>query len=338
MDPKAAIPDPMPTPGQPSRLGPITRRLVYTLALFSIITATSFAGAGPLEDLLRLKWFDDLRCINSLFAVLWVAGMLIIWRRAVVWTPRRKWLTSLVCLMPFLQVVYGRPWWTPPPTGWLNLGLSDLGMRIGQAQLEIGCWIWLITWIWWGREFEDMQNGATHARVRHGRMTATGRRLVASFAMLPILFGTFLLTYQAIRSLAAKNNPDGEALAITAIVAVVFWIMTWRRATAWSRTVLWKTTLLTVLLIAVPVGAFWIHKGRSFESVVLALAFSGWGIWLMVTVSIWPSVERIDLGGRATPRCLRCGYLLTGLTATRCPECGDEPTIDVLWQATAGEL
>ena len=36
--------------------------------------------------------------------------------------------------------------------------------------------------------------------------------------------------------------------------------------------------------------------------------------------------------GASAPRCLKCGYLLIGLRSTRCPECGDEPTLDELWR------
>ena len=36
---------------------------------------------------------------------------------------------------------------------------------------------------------------------------------------------------------------------------------------------------------------------------------------------------------REPPRCLGCGYNLSGLTHCRCPECGREHRLDELWRA-----
>jgi hypothetical protein len=63
-----------------------------------------------------------------------------------------------------------------------------------------------------------------------------------------------------------------------------------------------------------------------------------WGLWMAGTVRFWPMRPEDIISQSLTPRCRKCGYLLNGLTATRCPECGDEPTLDELWAATAGEV
>ena len=73
------------------------------------------------------------------------------------------------------------------------------------------------------------------------------------------------------------------------------------------------------------------------DAVLVFLPVIGWGVWMAVTMSIWPR-RRYGMRPEDTPpRCLKCGYLLIGLRATRCPECGDEPTLDELWYTTTGE-
>ncbi|MCH8966713.1 MAG: hypothetical protein IID43_03475 [Planctomycetes bacterium] len=51
-------------------------------------------------------------------------------------------------------------------------------------------------------------------------------------------------------------------------------------------------------------------------------------------MTIWPMRPEAASRGDRAPQCLRCGYLLIGLRATRCPECGAEPTLDELWSAS----
>jgi hypothetical protein len=60
----------------------------------------------------------------------------------------------------------------------------------------------------------------------------------------------------------------------------------------------------------------------------------GWGLWMGVTVHLWSRDGRGYVETSEGPRCLKCGYLLVGLRATRCPECGDERTLDELWGAS----
>ena len=55
---------------------------------------------------------------------------------------------------------------------------------------------------------------------------------------------------------------------------------------------------------------------------------------MAVTIRIWPLRQAGEYGGDRSPRCLQCGYLLIGLSSTRCPECGSEPTLDELWRAS----
>ena len=326
----------VPVSGNSNRLGPITLRIVCTLALFPIVAITSFIGTGLRENQLRLSWFDDLRCLNSLVAIVWVTGMLVIWRRTVSWTPQRKWLTALVCLIPFLQVVYGRPLWTPAPTSFIDLG--DLLMRAGQGQIGIGFWLWLTSWIWWGREDAAMHDETQGFQADSVRIGSMSRRIVACLAMMPMQIGCYILLYKALESSLGSKKDVPVSMSLLAIASVAAWIMIWRRAITWTRKTLWQTTWLALALLVLPLGAQFIYTSAPAQGAVVILTLMGWCTWMIVTVRVWPMTVAISNGCEMAPRCLQCGYLLTGLTSTRCPECGDEPTIDALWQATAGKL
>lgn len=72
----------------------------------------------------------------------------------------------------------------------------------------------------------------------------------------------------------------------------------------------------------------WIGAG-----VTLLLLFS-LGLLVFVLFLVWrEGYKRGWRRARSTPpRCLNCGYNLSGLTRCRCPECGAEFCIDELWR------
>jgi len=81
----------------------------------------------------------------------------------------------------------------------------------------------------------------------------------------------------------------------------------------------------------------WIEAG------VILLVVLTLGLTILVVFLIWRDGYRG--GWRAArnqaPHCPQCTYNLSGLTRTRCPECGMELTLDELWRTpviTAGAL
>ena len=70
------------------------------------------------------------------------------------------------------------------------------------------------------------------------------------------------------------------------------------------------------------------------EAGVFLLVLLTGGLALFVVFLIWrDGYGRGWRAARATPpKCLRCGYNLSGLTQCRCPECGTEYRIDDLWR------
>lgn len=67
---------------------------------------------------------------------------------------------------------------------------------------------------------------------------------------------------------------------------------------------------------------------------VIVLVVMTGALALFVLLMIWrDGYARGWRSARSTPpKCLRCGYNLSGLTQCRCPECGSEFRIDELWR------
>lgn len=88
-------------------------------------------------------------------------------------------------------------------------------------------------------------------------------------------------------------------------------------------------------------------KGRGQEVALIACgAFVGSVtaplLWLVATVVIWRETtteraQRLRGAARGGVACPTCGYNLTGLTTTRCPECGTQFTLDELLAQQGGK-
>jgi hypothetical protein len=65
-------------------------------------------------------------------------------------------------------------------------------------------------------------------------------------------------------------------------------------------------------------------------------------LWLIGTILAWQETAaeraaRIKASGKSTITCPKCGYNMTGLTESRCPECGSKFTLDELMAAQVHE-
>lgn len=323
--------------GSVKRAGPIARRLVYALVLLPILPAMAIAGVVCTREWVGLGSFDEIRGLHLICPILWVVLSIVIWRGAIEWTLGRRWLTALIGMIPFAQVVYGQAIWD---AGCINVEL----LRVGQHEIGIGVWIWLTIWVWWGLERTHMLwrgSARPDGDVRQ-TLSPTARRIVASIGSVPFTFGVFLVFIVAMDDLTSLSEEHGWtwAYGLSSIVAVVTWSVIWGRAVAWSGRVWARTLIGAIVLLIIPSVAQVLvsHRSDDFAIVLVrVLPVIGWGLWMGGTVSLWPM--RVESGGfrDAPPQCISCGYLLIGLRGTRCPECGDEPTLDELWRATAGD-
>lgn len=320
------------------RLGSVTRKLVFTLVLIPIVPAVSGIATVLIEEFWSPgPWSgDETRHYHFIFAALWVSALLLIWRSLVLWTMGRKWLTAMVAVVPFVQVIHGMHWW-----GDAGCWRGDV-LRFGQHNLGIGVGTWLLVWVWWGWEKRRMVEDTISKRQLARRMSPAAIRMVATIGMIPFVVGVFALVATAIGDLGSSPGTgwsEASALGITAIVAVSIWLLIWRGAVEWSSRVCIRAVLGAVVLIGIPIAAIPVFEsilsGGWLEIAIYRFPVIGWGIWMAWTVRGW-SVREGPVDAGSAPRCLSCGYLLIGLRSTRCPECGDEPTIDELWRAAAG--
>ena len=119
-----------------------------------------------------------------------------------------------------------------------------------------------------------------------------------------------------------------------------YWISIWRQTVKWTpqRTNRTMLAALAAALVGLVAGAMTgaMEEGFGFfiGSVVPPL------LWVVGTVLVWRETDaeravRLRAAGKDGPGipCPTCGYDMTGLKSTRCPECGSEFTIDELLAA-----
>lgn len=257
-----------------------------------------------------------------------MAGFILVWRTAIIWTLGRTGLTAVVSVVPFVQIVFNKPLW--------NAGcISDDVLRAGQHYTSCGLWSWLVVWLWWGMESWIMRN--QFSTNDSSQRLAWLARLGASLGMLPTIFGLWLIVSVFLSTvLNVTWTPLGLCWSylICALVALVGWFLIWRRAVNWSEGSFAKTIGAWVLFVGLPIaGQFLGSGGNTVKDISIVVApVIGWGIWMAWTMWYWPM--RVEAGVADGPICMKCGYSLQGLKATRCPECGDEPTLDELWAAS----
>lgn len=151
----------------------------------------------------------------------------------------------------------------------------------------------------------------------------------------------FLFLFLILDSIHRK--PFYSLCVSTVIMAPAFvlgWIRIWKGEFCWTPLRVLRT-LVAFLMSAVAGGgayaAFDLVPNRevSAELGIIQADMIFASAWILTSTLAWreTSTERTArLGGRGSMRlpCPKCGYNLTGLRETRCPECGATYTLDEL--------
>jgi len=171
-------------------------------------------------------------------------------------------------------------------------------------------------------------------------------RILLSIFMFPLasIFYIFVIVLvdSTVRTPNYRDREDAEFLAsgfLTWMVVAVYWCLLWRSGVHWNSSRV-RHTLLAALgaaTVGLVTGAFagsLINNGDGsfgiFIGGVLTII-----LWLVATVFIWreTTVERADRvkgASKSAITCPTCGYNLTGLSESRCPECGSKFTLNEL--------
>jgi hypothetical protein len=174
-------------------------------------------------------------------------------------------------------------------------------------------------------------------------------RILLSIFMFP-LAGLFymivlIVSVNALRS-ASLFHPQQETMVfalcgiLTWILVAAYWCLLWRSSVKWNNERITHTWLATggALLVASIAGFVGGAIMPSRDSATFGTLIAGVLailLWLIATVFIWRETaaeraERIAGSSGSAIACPICGYNLTGLTESRCPECGSKFTLDEL--------
>jgi hypothetical protein len=158
--------------------------------------------------------------------------------------------------------------------------------------------------------------------------------------ILPLTGAIFVLLMGAFMSRSAPPSPAGIAVIWAAVYTfvAVYWVLLWRDLVRWTPARKRNTGLAAplALLAGFLIGSVLVHVLRA--PTVGAMLVGGGVVpivWVLTTVLVWREtprerMERITAAGTDSVCCPVCGYNMTGLHESRCPECGSRFTLDQL--------
>ncbi|MBL1216875.1 MAG: hypothetical protein D8M59_05205 [Planctomycetes bacterium] len=127
------------------------------------------------------------------------------------------------------------------------------------------------------------------------------------------------------------------ANGVTFVFVVCYWWLLWKPRTNWTamRALATGAATLVILIISAIAGAG-IHFGIGDDLGVFSGGCIAIALWLFATVFIWREtagerIARLRATGRNPVCCPNCGYNMTGLGVSLCPECGAKYTLDELF-------
>jgi peptidoglycan/LPS O-acetylase OafA/YrhL len=162
-------------------------------------------------------------------------------------------------------------------------------------------------------------------------------RILLAILMFPLASLAYLVIVVMLFELWGWSNGEevfiGAGLATWAFLAG-YWYLLWRKSVRFTGQRIAVTLLAAGPAAGVALGIGAVVYAMEDEVGVFVGSTAAPLLWIVATIFIWRETaeergERLS-GAAAGIVCPVCGYNLTGLTATRCPECGKQFTIDEL--------
>jgi len=298
---------------------------------------TVIAAAVPLAQVLWWKPLWQAGCVSEeVLRVGQSTGMIGLWAWGTIWV-----------------------WW-----GWTKLGpsvrrrlrMSDSARRVllslGSVPVIVGGY--LITLVLFEEEiFAD--NSFWYLRLAQVTWTlavvvllamvlcfirgqTAARRRIPMLASIAVLCGVPWVWSGAMGEMTDFRAALAYSNLVWAVVAILSWLLIWRTVVLWSPATRTTTCGLALAFLGLAVAAPSAPpQGNSGEIYRVMVPIMAWGWWIIATTSLW-QFQEVALRGPLQERlcCSSCGYSLRGLYGTRCPECGEQPTLDELVTSIIG--
>ena len=173
------------------------------------------------------------------------------------------------------------------------------------------------------------------------RLIAQIMLAILLFPLAGLLYFSAFVVYMETRS---GWGPDRETAAMFVAGLVTwgfiacYWLALWRKGVRWTGDRSLYTTVCFVVAAIAGAVLGMVMGGVTNEDAVGAFVGTTTAplLWQVGTILVWRETaaeraERLSQRGMAGGvLCPTCGYNMSGLKGTRCPECGSEFTLDAL--------
>jgi hypothetical protein len=173
-------------------------------------------------------------------------------------------------------------------------------------------------------------------------------RIMLAILLFPLagtLYFIVFVVYVKSQNSWSRHNTN-IAFLIAGIVSWIFiagyWYALWRKTVRWTDgRISWTALCFLGAVLAGAVAGAAIYALEDELGVFVGTVL-GPLLWQVGTVLVWREsaaerAERLAQSGPGGVVCPTCGYNLTGLKGTRCPECGSEFTLDSLLACQPGK-
>jgi len=300
----------------------VASRILMTLALWAALPAVFALGGFALPDGFRDETFRAAALATFVGMGLYVW----LWRRFVRWSVGRSAASVSLLAVVLGHLILWQPMWD---AGCVTDVLITAQQEAVFSLVAIG-----LACVWWSWAFARLE---THPRRQS--MSAMAVRLVICSALIPLAPAVFWIAGSACDEFDIRG-PFADYRNAVLPAALTVWlvlVLAWRTAVTWTARRVTLTLGLFAVTVAMPIVSPWLPSptGNSdFWPVVLTL---GAGPVLLAGIALF---WRDDRAPRGTPgdaveqrlKCPACGYLMTGLHEARCPECGQQYTLDELYR------
>lgn len=174
-------------------------------------------------------------------------------------------------------------------------------------------------------------------------------QLLSRILLTILLFPLAAMVYITFLVLVVYYRPDEimfiYATIITWLFVAWYWLRLWRKSVRWNAKRIYGTIVSASIASAVGLGIYFVFlivRHQISELGVFVGGIMAILLWLVFTVLLWREtnderVARIRQAGGDALFCAQCGYNMTGLKESRCPECGQAYTLDALFAAQKTE-